>query len=255
MKQVREIQINQSSWFKHWFDSSFYHALYANRSEREAANFIDQLIAELKPRQNASMLDLGCGSGRHSKRLASKGFKVTGLDLAGSSIRSAKKFETDLLKFHRHDMRMAFGKNCFDYVFNLFTSFGYFKNDCENHRVINNISGSLVDNGMLVMDYLNVHFSEKNLVPSEMKEIDGVIYHIERWEDKRFFFKKIIVENMQHEQPVEFIEQVAKFTIADFDMMFKRNGLQIINVFGDYELNAYDCETSPRLILVARKTK
>lgn len=255
MKQSTETQINQSSWFKHWFDSSFYHALYANRSEREAANFIDQLIAELKPRQNASMLDLGCGSGRHSKRLASKGFKVTGLDLAGSSIRIAKKLETDLLKFHRHDMRMPFGKNCFDYVFNLFTSFGYFKNDFENHLVINNISSSLVDNGMLILDYLNVPFSEKNLVPFETKEIDGVIYHIEKWTDKRSFFKKIIVGNMQQEQAVEFIEQVAKFTIADFDVMFKRNGLQITKIFGDYELNAYNSETSPRLILVGRKAK
>jgi SAM-dependent methyltransferase len=254
MKHSTEnIEINNSSWFRHWFGSSFYHKLYATRNEQEAAGFIDELIEELKPKKNSSMLDLGCGSGRHSKQLASKGFKVTGLDLASSSIRTAKEFETDSLKFYRHDMRVPFGKNCFDYVFNFFTSFGYFKSDQENHHAINNISNSLTDDGILVMDYLNVLVAEENLVPSEEKEIDGIIYHIERWTDKKFFFKKITIENMQGEKPIEYIEQVAKFNLSDFDLMFKRNGLRIQKLFGDYDLNQYNSETSPRLIMIVKK--
>ena len=250
---MEQITINNSAWFKQWFDSSFYHKLYANRNEEEAANFIDELVAELSPAPSASMLDLGCGSGRHSKRLASKGFNVTGLDLAASSIRAAKRFETASLKFYRHDMRVPFGKNCFDYVFNLFTSFGYFKNDQENNQVINNISDSLSRGGLLVLDYLNVQFAEKNLVASEKKEIDGITYHIRRWANDRFFFKKIMIENMQGEEPLEFTEQVAKLNVSDFDLMFKRNGLRIQELFGNYHLNEYETPTSPRLVLLAKK--
>jgi SAM-dependent methyltransferase len=252
---TEKIEIDNSSWFRHWFDSSFYHSLYGHRNEKEAANFINELIEELRPKQNSSMLDLGCGNGRHSKWLSAKGFNVTGLDLAASSIRIAKKFETDSLKFYRHDMRVPFGKNCFDYVFNFFTSFGYFKNDQENHQVINNIFNSLSDNGILVMDYLNVQYAEVNLIPLEKREIDGIIYHIERWTDKKFFFKKITIENMQGEKPIEYIEQVARFSLFDFDLMFKRNGLQIQKLFGDYDLNQYNSETSPRLIMMVKKLK
>src|ERR1700752_4887372 len=86
-------QINQEEWFKHWFDSSFYHKLYANRDEREAAGFADALMEELCPPPHSKILDLGCGNGRHSKHLASKGFSVTGIDLSSSSIRDAKKHE------------------------------------------------------------------------------------------------------------------------------------------------------------------
>jgi SAM-dependent methyltransferase len=250
---TEKIEINNSTWFRHWFDSSFYHKLYATRNEEEAAGFIDKLIEELKPEENASMLDLGCGNGRHSKRLALKGFRVTGLDLAASSIRTAKKFETPSLKFYRHDMRVPFGKNCFDYVFNFFTSFGYFKNDQENQQVVNNISNALTTDGVLVMDYLNVPFAEENLVPLERKQIDGIIYHIERWREERFFFKKITIENMQGEKPIEYIEQVARFSLFDFDLMFKRNGLQIQKLFGDYDMNQYNSETSPRLIMLVKK--
>ena len=255
MKNTIELKtINNPAWFRQWFDSVFYHQLYANRSEKEAIDFIDALLNELAPAEKSSMLDLGCGAGRHSKYLASKGFNVTGLDLAASSIRTAKKFENDHLHFGRHDMRDPFGKNCFDYVFNFFTSFGYFKNDEENHRVIRNIFNALKPGGSLVLDYLNVAWAEERIVPEETKEIDGIVYHITRWTDEKFFYKKIVIEDMPEGQS-EFTEQVAKFDLNDFDELFEKNGLQLEKVFGDYGLNAYDSKTSPRMILMAGKNK
>jgi len=248
INHTEKIEINNSAWFRHWFDSSFYHQLYGDRDEREAANFIDELLVELTPTKGATMLDLGCGNGRHSKYLASKGFQVTGLDLAASSIRMAKKFQTSNLNFYRHDMRLPFGNNRFDYVLNFFTSFGYFKSDHENYQVISNMANSLVEGGVLIIDYLNAPFAEQNLISAEKKEIDGVIYDIERWTDERFFFKKITIGNM------EYTEQVARLSLSDFDFMLSKNGLQIERVFGDYCLKEYSYETSPRLILVARKS-
>src|SRR5690349_12033250 len=69
-------------WFASWFDSHYYHKLYAHRDDAEAAGFIDALMARLRPERAAAMLDLGCGAGRHSRYLATKGYAVTGLDLA-----------------------------------------------------------------------------------------------------------------------------------------------------------------------------
>src|SRR4030095_11212309 len=127
------------------------------------------------------------------------------------------------------------------------------KSDRENYQVVRNISNSLVDGGMLVMDYLNVPFAEQNLLPVETKEIDGVIYDIKRWTDDRFFYKKISIENIQGSAPLEYLEQVAKLTLSDFHLMFTKYGLRIQKLFGDYCLNDYNPETSPRLIMVAKK--
>jgi SAM-dependent methyltransferase len=259
MKNVNTATIiNESSdinraWFKRWFDSAFYHQLYANRDEKEASAFIDELVNELQPTANSRMLDLGCGSGRHSKYLASKGFDVTGIDLAASSIRQAKRWEADSLHFYRHDMRVPFGKSTFDYVFNFFTSFGYFDDSSEDHKVVNNIHSALKPGGILVMDYINSTYSEKKLVPVEQKEIDGIIYNIARWTNDTHFFKKIGIENMG--DPVEHTERVKKFSVADFINLFDCNGLHLEKVYGDYYLNAYDAQTSPRLILIAKKIK
>lgn len=260
---TRRNEPGTSAWYKKWFDSSFYHQLYSYRDEKEAAVFIDALIEMLKPRENSHMLDLGCGSGRHSKYLSSKGFQVTGLDLSSSSIRKARQSTYAGLQFSVHDMRVPFGWNLFDYVFNFFTSFGYFDDPREDDQVICNISDSLKQGGLLVMDYINSAYSEQQLVASEIKEIDGIIYHITRWTDKKHFYKKIRIEDVSPEGPnsigpnstgpIQFVERVAKFNLAQFNEMFERNGLYLQSVYGDYRLNDYENTSSPRLIMLAKK--
>jgi SAM-dependent methyltransferase len=239
-------------WFKNWFDSSFYHQLYAHRSEKEAAHFIDNLIPILQPKEDAKMLDLGCGAGRHSKHLATKGFHVTGLDLAKSSIQQASRFERPNLQFFQHDMRIPFGKNYFDFAFSFFTSFGYFDSDAENRQVINNIAQSLKPGGVVMMDYLNANYASKGLMGNETKEIDGIVYHITRWMDNQHFYKKIAIE-LQSGKPFEYSERVAKLHISDFESMFSDHGLKLLDIYGDYEMNEFVLSSSPRLIMIAEK--
>ena len=240
-------------WFKHWFDSSFYRRLYANRDEKEAAGFAEELMKELQPTPGSRILDLGCGNGRHSKYLASKGFHVTGLDLASSSITIAKRSETPNLKFFCHDMREPFGKNCFHYVFSFFTSFGYFKTSAEDDKIISNMAQALKPGGTLVVDYINSTCAEKNLIPAETKENDGIRYFITRWTDDKYFFKKITIENTGSPVPVEFTEQVKKFSLDELKSLMAKYNLHVQNVYGDYALNEYDSETSGRMILFAKK--
>jgi SAM-dependent methyltransferase len=200
------------------------------------------------------VLDLGCGAGRHSKYLVSKGFHVTGMDLSAGSIREARKFERPRLCFHQHDMRVPFGRTAFDYVFNLFTSFGYFDTPGEHLAVIRNMAASLRPGGRLVLDYLNVRYAEARLTAEEFKEIDGTTYRLTRWTDARHFYKRIVVDDGTRD-PLEFVERVARFTLEDFERMCAPHGLRIEEVLGDYRLRPYDSETSPRMILVARKSE
>ena len=56
-------------------------------------------------------------------------------------------------------------------------------------------------------------------------------------------------------EPVEHIERVKKFNVDDFKNLFDQSGMQLKKVYGDYYLNEYDVQTSPRLILIAKKPK
>ena len=241
------------AWYQEWFNSPFYHKLYFERDENEAEAFIRQLIGHLQPAAGSSMLDVACGKGRHSKILASMGYKATGIDISQDSIAIAKQSENENLEFFVHDMRLPFRVNYFNYAFNFFTSFGYFKTRREHDDAIRTIGKSLVPGGVFVIDYLNVHYAEDHLVYTENKYLDGTIYDIHRWDDETHFYKKIVIHDGSVKEPLSYTEKVAKFSLGDFTDMLSFQGLQVQEVFGNYRFDKYDVRKTPRMIIVASK--
>ena len=63
--------------------------------------------------------------------------------------------------------------------------------------------------------------------------------------DAGSFFKRIVIEDGAG-KPLEYVERVAKFTLADFERMFALHDLSIEEVHGDYRLSPYNPLTSPR---------
>ena len=244
----------ERNWFKEWFNSPYYHLLYKHRDDKEALGFITQVIKYLNPPAGSRMLDVACGKGRHSKALAEMGYDVTGIDLSFESINEALQYQEENLHFFQHDMRLPFWINYFDYAFNFFTSFGYFKTKREHNNAIRTIAQSLKMNGCFVMDYLNVHYAEDHLEKVSSKTVEGVKFFITKWQDEEHFFKQIQVEDKGVVKHLS-TEKVAKFTLGDFTDMFAYQGLQIQEVFGDYHFRGYDIRKSPRLIMVAKKIR
>lgn len=241
------------NWFDDWFDTPFYHLLYFDRNENEAAEFMTRLLEFLQPKTGATMLDVACGKGRHALFLSQNGFDVTGIDLSQASIAEARKFENEQLHFYQHDMRQPFRINYYDYAFNFFTSFGYFNTPREHDAAIRTMANGLVPGGTLVIDYLNVHYSENHLIPEFDKQIDGYNFHIKKWMDETHFYKKIEVEHDDFTEPHGYTEKVAKFSLGDFSEMLAFQGLQVTDVFGDYQLGTYHISQTPRMIIVAKK--
>jgi len=242
-------------WFEHWFDTPYYHKLYFQRDEKEADAFVNRLIEHLKPPAGSKMLDVACGKGRHSLTIANKGFDVTGIDISASSIQSALLFARENLNFFQHDMRQPFRINYFDYAFNFFTSFGYFRTRREHDAAIRTIAQSIHFNGTLVIDYINVHYAEDHLVHETDVAVDDYNFHIKKWMDETHFYKKIEVEHDSFDEPHIFIEKVAKFSLGDFTDMLAYQGMQIREVFGDYEMGHYHVRNTPRMIMIAKKIK
>lgn len=251
---MEALEKNSQAWYKDWFNSPYYQQLYFQRDEQEAADFIDALLMRLNPPPNAQMLDVACGRGRHSIHLASKGFFVTGIDISEDSIEEAKEHENNQLEFFVHDMRLPFRMNYYQYAFNFFTSFGFFRTRREHDNAIRTIAQSLKQEGVFVIDYLNAHYVENHLLyKSELRKGD-VSFYITRWLDETHFYKKIVVEDEANlEEPLEFTEKVAKFSLGDFNDMLAFHGLQIQEVYGSYQFEPYHVNNSPRLIIIAKK--
>ena len=242
------MQKEDTSWYASWFDSPYYHILYKDRDDSEAADFMRRLTHYLELDTNAKILDLACGKGRHSRHLSTLGYDVTGVDLSEESINYAKKFKKEHLRFSVHDMCVPFKENTFDAVFNLFTSFGYFEKEEDNVNTIKAIKKNLANNGLAVIDFLNVSYVASNLVKEETKTVNNITFHINRAIKNGYIQKDIsFTKDGNH---FEYQEKVKALTLAHFKNYFEEAGLKLKHVFGDYHLNAFDIDTSNRLILI-----
>ncbi|MCH2214082.1 MAG: class I SAM-dependent methyltransferase [Flavobacteriales bacterium] len=239
-------------WYETWFKSPYYHVLYRDRDQREARLFITKLLRYLAPISESHFLDLACGQGRHSLIICDAGFEVTGIDLARENINIARKNANEKLHFSQHDMREPLGKELFEYVLNLFTSFGYFEKLEENEEVIKTVVHALKKGGKFVLDFMNVETVVKGLIPEEHKDIDGIHFKIQRSHQDGFILKRINIKDGHF--VYNFNESVKALTKKDLMDMFDRNGLEVLDMFGNYSLDKFDSERSPRLILIGKKT-
>ena len=238
-------------WFKEWFNSKYYHILYKKRTHSEAAYLINNLLKKIKPSKNSFFLDLGCGSGRHSIYLNEKGFRVDGFDVSKESLKRANQYQNKNLNFYLKDMRYFNTKNKYDFILNLFTSFGYFETNDENKKVFQNVKNSLKKDGCFILDYLNSKKVINELQPFETKNINNIEFEIHKRHDSHFVYKEIYVIDKKNKY--NFTEKVRLINKQDFINYGNMVNMEVINTFGDYNLKKYDPELSERLLLIFKK--
>ncbi|MCX8144010.1 MAG: class I SAM-dependent methyltransferase [Bacteroidia bacterium] len=245
-------QLVCNEWFKNWFNSKYYHILYKNRDFSEAEFFISNFIEKVNIKPNSLIWDNACGNGRHAYIFAKKGFNVIGTDICDSNIQFAQSnFQLPNLNFFIHDMRREFYLNYFDLAINIFTSIGYFDYVYEEEKAIKVMSNSLKKSGLILIDFLNANYLNKNLVPRETKLVDDIVFEIKREIKKGFVYKHIQV--IDGNNKFNYLERVRLLTKSFFEREFDRNKIGIISTWGDYSLNDFDIEISERLILLGVK--
>jgi SAM-dependent methyltransferase len=238
-------------WFESWFDSEYYHVLYKNRDDAEAARFIENICRYLQLGQGFSVADIACGKGRHSRVLASLGFDVTGLDISASSIEYARSVSGPNEHYFVHDMRHSFPVSELDAGFNLFTSFGYFENNADDLLSLNNIYQALKPNGIFVQDYLNPDHTISHLKAEEKVQRGHVSFNISRYLQDGFIKKDI--EVMDGDKKLRFQESVKVYSAAALKTLHEQAGFTVLKTFGDYSLQPFNEKSSARIILVSQK--
>lgn len=237
----------KEKWYASWFDTPYYHILYKDRDYTEAQHFMDNLTQYLNLPDDAKILDLACGKGRHSIYLNSLGYNVTGADLSENSIATASKFANEKLHFKVHDMRETCEEK-YDAIFNLFTSFGYFESDDDNLTTLKAIHNSLNETGFACIDFMNVDYVIEHLVPEEVKSVDGIDFHIKRYLKDNHIYKEIDFEADGEKH--HYTEKVQALRLEDFEQMMEEARIYLLDIFGNYKLQKFYKNQSERLIMI-----
>jgi len=156
-----------------WFeDESFWHTTFPTMFDpaRIGAGKEDaRKVRELTGVRRGKVLDLCCGPGRHSVAFAKLGYRVTAVDRTPfllAKARAAARRSRARIAFVRSDMREFVRDGEFDLALSLFTSFGYFRTEEEDLRVLLNLHRSLKPGGKLVMELMGKEVLARIFMPT-----------------------------------------------------------------------------------------
>jgi ubiquinone/menaquinone biosynthesis C-methylase UbiE len=235
-------------WYEEWFGEE-YLALYPHRDDEEAREVAALIASRIDVPAGAPALDLACGSGRHQRALAERWWTI-GLDLSRLLLRVARD-EDSQAPLIRADMRqLPFADASFSLVTNLFTSFGYFRDESQHMRVIAEVARVTRRGGWFVLDFLNAPQVRRSLISFDRRTEGGRVIEQTREisGDGRFVRKTITVSDEDR----EFVERVRLFDPHELTEMVERAGFDVIEMLGGYD-GQPRADDSPRAIVVGAR--
>ena len=137
-------------------------------SHQKARKEVEFFIKTLGLKKNQMILDIPCGSGRHTLALAKKGFSVVGVDINDVCLKQARKNCKDMknVQIKKGDMsHLTWAERKFDVLLNLFSSFGFFKMERENKEVLKGFIKALNPGGKIVIQTINREYVLKKFYP------------------------------------------------------------------------------------------
>ena len=176
---------------KQWYEILFEN--YGQKYDHESFTHgtigeCDFIEKEINYNKKLKIIDVGCGTGRHSIELSKRGYTVTGIDLSESLLIKAreKAIQNNLqIDFLRHDARSLPFENQFDVAIMLCEGgFPLMETDEMNYEILKNISKSLKNNSKLIFTTLNGLFPLFHSI-NEFHE-EGIIEGNATYESKNF---------------------------------------------------------------------
>jgi SAM-dependent methyltransferase len=147
--------MGRENWHTGLFDElgKYWVEISDSRATDKEAEFIGKVL-----KAKDLLLDLCCGTARHSLVLAEKGWNIVGLDISSRLLRVArgKMKGKHVFPLVRGDIQhLPFRANIFSMVISMFTSFGYLPSEAEDMVSLKETARALAPNGRFLIDVAN----------------------------------------------------------------------------------------------------
>ncbi|MCU0363365.1 MAG: class I SAM-dependent methyltransferase [Bacteroidales bacterium] len=147
---------------KQWYEALFEN--YARKYDEEVftkgtTGECDFIESETGGDRSIRILDVGCGTGRHSIELSKRGYTVTGIDLSAAQLAMARKkaaAEKLSIDFQQHDARDLPFRGEFDLAIMLCEGgFPLMETDEMNYEILKSVARALKPGGKFIFTTLN----------------------------------------------------------------------------------------------------
>lgn len=236
MEQGATLEV-QPDWYRSAFSAET--TVVRPWADRTAGE-IDRALGMLRPEEGARVLDMACGTGRHSVELARRGFSVVGVDIASDLLeianRAAEAESVDDVSFVQVDLRELDFEDEFDLVLSLNDgAVGYFETEEENKRLFEVVARALRSGGGHLMQLPNVLYAENHLPQKTWIEGGEMIELIDhRWNAGIRYLEGsttpiVFGEVFEQPKPIPFRQRL--YSVEELGEIYDSVGMSLANVF------------------------
>lgn len=227
-----------NTWQKTMYDSTLASATIGSAHFHQLALKETKFLIEHVPLSiEQRILDVCCGTGRHTALLAEAGLDMTGLDINPGLIKSARH-QTKRARFAVADMgQLQKYRRQYDVTLNLFSSFGYFATDAANRRVLRELKSTLKAGGKLVLQVVERDWLMSIYQPITWKSENGQLtVEVRRYDPKTHYNEsQSIVLNQKTGQARTYYHRIRLYSKPEMVAMLKAVGFKKVTVFGSAE--------------------
>ncbi|MGB9666562.1 MAG: methyltransferase domain-containing protein [Candidatus Cryosericum sp.] len=241
-----------NDWTQNYFDEVYRRLFLETVDPARTAYQVRGLLRMCPLLPGASVLDVGCGVGRHGLALAGLGFHVIGIDSNPDYIlecRNRAAAQGVSADFFAMDSRTMSLDRRVDLAISLWSSFGYY-GETGDVQVLERIADHLRSGGRLVIDVENRDYIVKHFVPQEWHEHgDEVVLESRRFDpiNGTVSTRRVVVSGVERH---EYRRVLRMYTGNELSVLLRRAGLRIERWYGDYDGSRLGSD-SRRMIAVA----
>lgn len=253
----------RKSWYEKYFGPDYLLIDIQENTDRE----VKFLRENLKLRRGKKLLDVGCGYGRHLIHFAERGIDVVGCDLSQfmlrETVRRMRKSARSVGK-HGDSLRKWIGKGpklvrcnnrrlpfyrAFDCACNMFNSFGYFKKERDNYRMLESIAGALKPGGLFILDLVNRDFVLRLNSRKDWFERKNAVILENKWFDPIQNRSEIDVTVIDKSGKRHYHHSIRLYSFTEITMLLEAAGFRIVSVFGGFDGENFDLNHDHMIIL------
>jgi ubiquinone/menaquinone biosynthesis C-methylase UbiE len=246
--------MGRENWYTGLFDElgEYWVEIADSRATNKEAEFIGEVL-----KAKGLLLDLCCGTARHSLVLAEKGWNIVGLDISSRLLRVAKgrMRGKHVFPLVRGDMQhLPFRANTFSIVISMFTSFGYLPSEAEDMKSLKETVRALDQNGRFLIDIANREHLFRVFQKKDWGEFASFYMLEKRTLDAKAskLHSRWTILDKKEGKVRAFNHDLRLYTLPQLRGMLRKAGLKVEEVYGDYDQQALQQE-SPRLIVLTKK--
>jgi SAM-dependent methyltransferase len=220
--------------------AAYYNLLYQDKDYKSEVDYVESLLLKHSDFQAKSILDVGCGTGKHANLFAEKSYQVTGIDLSSKMIKEAKKLENENLNFKVADATNFQLYKKFDAIVSLFHVASYQTDNEKLFSFFKQIFSHLESNGVFIFDfwYGAAVLLDKPVV--RVKRFENKNLRITRIAEPSIDFKKNTVD-VNYEIIIEDIESCTTHKIyekhvmrylfiPELEFLLKKVGFEVLSI-------------------------